>query len=308
MAKPKTDNKMLGILFIVMAGFCFSLMTFFVRKAGKLPTMEKAFFRNAVAVIVAAVTLLRSPEKFHMKKGSGWDIFGRCLFGTTGMVCNFYAIDHLALADANMLNKLSPFFAIIMSAIILKEKPNRVEWAAVVIAMVGTLFVIKPSFNIQFAYGLIGVYGGFGAGLAYTFVHRLGTKGERGSLIVFCFSVFSCLFTLPFMIFNFVPMTAKQLGIMILAGISATGGQFCITTAYTKAAARDISVFDYSQIIFAALIGFFLLDELPDRLSFIGYTLIIGVAVWKWWYLRKQAIAAEALNSENAAGKKEESV
>ena len=293
----KKDNKILGIFYIVLAGFCFSLMTFFVRKAGNLPTMEKAFFRNAVAVVVAAVTLARSPEGFRMKKGSAPDIFGRCLFGTTGMVCNFYAIDHLALADANMLNKLSPFFAIIMSAIILKEKPKKIEWVAVAVAMAGTLFVVKPSFNIQFFYGLVGVYGGFGAGLAYTFVHRLGSRGERGSLIVFCFSVFSCLFTLPFMVVSFVPMTVKQLLIMLLAGISATGGQFCITTAYTKAAARDISVFDYSQIIFAALIGFFFLDELPDVLSFIGYTLIIGVAVWKWWYLTRPEKVSDRENT-----------
>ncbi len=288
MSNAKANNKMQGIFFIVMAGFFFSLMTLFVRKAGNLPTMEKAFFRNAVAVVVAFITLARSEEGFKIKKGNRLDIFFRCLFGTTGMVCNFYAIDHLALADANMLNKLSPFFAIIFSAIILKERPNKVEWSAVVVAMIGTLFVIKPSFNMQFANGLVGVYGGLGAGIAYAFIHRLGKKGERGPVIVLCFSIFSCLLTLPFMIINFEPMTVKQLCIMLCAGLAATGGQFCITAAYQKAQAKDISVFDYSQILFAAMLGFLFLQELPDAFSVIGYILIIGIAIFKWWYMMQQ--------------------
>lgn len=282
------NNRRQGILYIIMAGFFFALMTFFVRLSGDLPTMEKAFFRNAVAAVIAFGTLVKSKEKFAFKKENIPDLFMRSLCGTLGLICNFYAIDKLNIADANILNKLSPFFAILMSYFILKEKANKIEWLSVIVAFTGALFVVKPSFNMQFVYAMIGVCGGLGAGIAYTFVRKLGKKGERGSVIVLCFSVFSCVVTMPFLMFQFRPMSLSQFGFLILAGVSAAGGQFSITKAYTKAPARDISVFDYTQVLFAALLGFLFLDQIPDMLSLIGYVIIIGSAVFKWAYIRKQ--------------------
>ena len=282
------NNRRQGILYIIMAGFFFALMTFFVRLSGDLPTMEKAFFRNAVAAIIAFGTLVKSKEKFALKKENIPDLFMRSLCGTLGLICNFYAIDKLNIADANILNKLSPFFAILMSYFILNEKANKVEWLSVIVAFTGALFVVKPSFNMQFVYAMIGVCGGLGAGIAYTFVRKLGKKGERGPIIVLCFSVFSCVVTLPFLIFQFKPMSLLQFVFLILAGVAAAGGQFSITKAYTKAPARDISVFDYTQVLFAALLGFLFLDQIPDMLSLIGYVIIIGSAVFKWAYIRKQ--------------------
>ncbi|MGF0066163.1 DMT family transporter [Roseburia sp. MUC/MUC-530-WT-4D] len=282
------NNRRQGILYIIMAGFFFALMTFFVRLSGDLPTMEKAFFRNAVAAIIAFGTLVKSKEKFALKKENIPDLFMRSLCGTLGLICNFYAIDKLNIADANILNKLSPFFAILMSYFILKEKANKIEWLSVIVAFTGALFVVKPSFNMQFVYAMIGVCGGLGAGIAYTFVRKLGKKGERGPIIVLCFSVFSCVVTLPFLIFQFKPMSLLQFVFLILAGVAAAGGQFSITKAYTKAPARDISVFDYTQVLFAALLGFIFLDQIPDMLSLIGYVIIIGSAVFKWAYIRKQ--------------------
>lgn len=282
------NNRRQGILYIIMAGFFFALMTFFVRLSGDLPTMEKAFFRNAVAAIIAFGTLVKSKEKFAFKKENIPDLFMRSLCGTLGLICNFYAIDKLNIADANILNKLSPFFAILMSYFILKEKANKIEWLSVIVAFIGALFVVKPSFNMQFVYAMIGVCGGLGAGIAYTFVRKLGKKGERGPVIVLCFSVFSCVVTMPFLMFQFQPMSLSQFVFLILAGVSAAGGQFSITKAYTKAPARDISVFDYTQVLFAALLGFLFLDQIPDMLSLIGYVIIVGSAVFKWAYIRKQ--------------------
>lgn len=282
------NNRRQGILYIIMAGFFFALMTFFVRLSGDLPTMEKAFFRNAVAAVIAFGTLVKSKEKFAFKKGNIPDLFMRSLCGTLGLICNFYAIDKLNIADANILNKLSPFFAILMSYFILKEKANKIEWLSVIVAFIGALFVVKPSFNMQFVYAMIGVCGGLGAGIAYTFVRKLGKKGERGPVIVLCFSVFSCVVTMPFLMFQFQPMSLSQFVFLVLAGVSAAGGQFSITKAYTKAPARDISVFDYTQVLFAALLGFLFLDQIPDMLSLIGYVIIIGSAVFKWAYIRKQ--------------------
>lgn len=281
------QEKRQGILFIIGAGFFFALMTFFVRLSGDLPTMEKAFFRNAVAAVGAAFLLIRAKEPFYAPKKSWGGLFMRSFCGTVGLICNFYAIDRLNIADANMLNKLSPFFAIIMSTFILKEKANKVEWGAVVLAFTGALLVIKPSFDIQFVYGLIGALGGLGAGIAYTYVRKLGKMGVKGPVIVLCFSLFSCVVTLPFFIIGYKPMSMTQFVCLMLAGVCAAGGQICITTAYTKAPAKAISVFDYTQIVFAALLGILFLDQIPDVLSIAGYIVIIGTAIFKWQYNMK---------------------
>ena len=222
-----------GIVCIIIAAIGFSFMTFFVRLAGDLPTMQKAFFRNAVALVIAVAMLFSEKEKYEIKKEFKWDIFFRCLFGTTGLIANFYAIDKLDLADSNMLNKLSPFFAIILSIPLLKEKPSKLDITATIIAFIGALFIIRPTgTNIQLVPALIGLYGGFGAGTAYVFVRRAGGKGAKTPVIVICFSAFSCLLTLPFLIAGYVPMTGKQWLILIMAGASAAVGQFAITTAY----------------------------------------------------------------------------
>lgn len=281
-------EKQQGILFIILAGFFFASMSFFVRLSGDLPTMEKAFFRNAVAVLVAAFMLARTKEGFHVQKGSWPDLLMRSFCGTVGLICNFYAVDHMNIADANILNKLSPFFAILMSYFILKEKANKVEWACVAVAFIGAVFVVKPAFNMQFVNAMIGVIGGLGAGIAYTFVSKLGKKGERGPIIVMVFSTFSCLCTVPFLISEFQPMKAVQLLCLLMAGVSAAGGQIFITKAYTKAPAKEISVFDYTQVLFAALLGFVFFGQIPDWMSLVGYLIIIGSAIFKWNYLRKE--------------------
>ncbi len=282
--RPVTGNSNIkGIICILLAAVGFSLMTFFVRQAGDVPTMQKAFFRNAFALVIAVITLVSKGERFSIKKECRWDVFFRCLFGTTGLVCNFYAIDRLLLADANMLNKLSPFFAILLSIPLLKEKPNRFDILATIIAFIGALFIIRPTgTNLALVPAIAGFYGGFGAGTAYVFVRRATGKGERTPIIVICFSAFSCLFTLPWLILDFAPMTGRQWLMLGLAGTAAALGQFSITTAYKFAPAKNISVFDYTQVIFAAILGFIFLGELPTVYSFIGYAIIIGVAVVRW--------------------------
>lgn len=276
------SKRNLGILSILLSAVCFALMSFFVRASGDLPTMQKAFFRNAVAMVVIGITLFRSGEGFLPKKGNIPYLMLRSVCGIIGILGNFYAIDKMNISDANMLNKLSPFFAIIFSWLLLKEKAGKKEWGAVFMAFIGAMLVAKPSFRMESVPAMIGILGGMGAGAAYTFVRMVSQRGERGSVIIFFFSVFSTLVTLPLMIADFEPMTAGQLLCLLAAGAAATGGQIFITRAYSFAPAREISVFDYSQVIFAAVLGFIFLNQLPDIFSILGYVIIIGAAVWKW--------------------------
>ena len=278
------NSKTKGILCIVTAAFCFAFMSLCVRLAGDLPSMQKILFRNLLAFFIVGAGLVRKPEKLEIHKGDLKFLFLRSICGTVGIVCNFYAIDHLVLSDANMLNKLSPFFTIIFSYFLLKERLTLFQGIAVVVAFMGALFIIKPTGNMTDPAALIGMLGGAGAGAAYSFVRVLGKRGVNGKLIVMFFSAFTCVFALPFLIGHFAPMKWWQTAAMIAAGFGGAGGQIFVTKAYFYAPAKEISVFDYSQIMFSALMGFLVLGQKPDMLSLCGYVIICTTAVCMYFY------------------------
>ncbi len=279
------SKKYFGILYMILSAFCFALMNVFVRLSGDIPTIQKRFFRNLTALIFAFIILRKNHIPAGWKKGNLKYFLIRSAAGTMGILCNFYAVDHLVLSDASMLNKMSPFFAILFSLIFLKEKISLFQISAVAAAFFGCIFIIKPSFiNMELIPAIIGFLGGISAGGAYTAVRYLGSKGEKGPFIVFFFSAFSCIVTLPYLILNYHNMTLNQFAFLMLAGLSAAGGQFSITAAYCHAPAKEISIYDYSQIIFSAVLGFVIFYQTPDKWSILGYIIIIASAVIMFIY------------------------
>ena len=272
-----------GILCIIAAGFCFACMSLFLKLAGDgISTFEKSFFRNFVAIFFAlgvikknSVTLTLGDDPKNIRF-----LLARAFFGTLGMFCNFYAVDHMVIADANMLNKLSPFFAIVFSFFLLQERVRPYQIICVLSAFTGALLILKPGGDTLTTFpALIGFLGGMFAGFAYTNVRLASMHGIPGPFIVLFFSMFSCLMSIPLSIPHFMLLDPKQLCFLLLAGLSASGGQFAITAAYSLAPAREISVYDYSQIIFAAILGMLFLGELPDMLSVMGYAVICTAGV-----------------------------
>ncbi len=281
-----------AILYILCSAFFFALMNTFVRLSGDLPSVQKSFFRNLVAAFAALALLLRSREGFRCDPRNLPLLVVRSVFGTMGILCNFYAVDHLLLSDASMLNKLSPFFAILFSRLTLKERIRPYQLAGILIAFGGMLLIVKPGFASAALFpALVGVWGGMSAGAAYTAVRCLGQRGERGPFIVFFFSAFSCGVTLPFLLLDYHPMTGGQLACLLAAGLCAALAQFAVTAAYTNAPARTISVYDYSQVVFSAVLGFFLFGQIPDLWSAAGYAVICGVSVWMFLRGRREPSA-----------------
>ena len=207
----KLSQKTQGIVYVLIAAFGFSLMSMFIKLAGDLPSFEKAFFRNFVALIFITILMLRSRTSF---------------------------------------------------------RPERRNLPA-----------------------LAGVLGGLGAGAAYTFVRYLGARGENGSRIVFYFSAFSCIVCVPFVALDYASMSLLQLVYLLLAGAFACVGQLGITKAYVCAPAKEISVYDYTQVLFAAALGFFVFGDVPDWLSVLGYVLICGAGVGMFLYNRRHDAA-----------------
>ncbi|MDD4572741.1 MAG: DMT family transporter [Sphaerochaeta sp.] len=284
------QNKQLGVFYILLSGFFFAVMMVFVKLAGHLPSMQKALFRNIIALFAALMILRRSKTRFTWKREDFPILLLRGLAGTIGLVANFYAVDHLILSDATILNKLAPFSVIIFSRIFLKEKITPVQILLVFGAFFGASLVVKPSFsNTNLFPYLIGILGGISAGAAYTCIRELGNRKMPAPVIVAFFSLFSTLTIIPFVIADHQSMEGKQILLLLLAGICATGGQFSITKAYSYAPANEISVYDYTQILFASLLSVFIFNEYPDMISIIGYIIVTAMAVLMFLYSKRKA-------------------
>ncbi len=280
----KKENLKVGILWLLFSAFGFAVMGLCVREAGDIPFIEKTLFRNLIAFIIAFSGLCIKGKKdksvFHVQKPAWKFLILRSLIGSLGIFGNFYALGYMNISDAAMLNKMSPFFAILMSIFILNEKPDKFGTIAIFVVFFGALFVIKPTFNfVKFFPALFGFIGGAGAGCASSFVRKLHTYDVNGNFIIAFFSLFSSLLALPFIAFCYTPLSLNQTLILLGAGIAAACGQFGMTNAYFNAPAAKISIYDYSNVIFAGLLGFIFLGQIPDIFSLIGYIIIIGTAI-----------------------------
>ena len=278
-----------GIFYIIISALGFSLMNFFVVKAGDLPTFQKALFRNGGAMIVSLFLFIKSGDTPDTKPSDLGILLMRAVFGSIGLFCNFYALDHLVLSDASILNKLAPFFTLILSALFLKEKTNWKQFLFVSLAFVGMLFVVRPEmhFSESMVASVVGVIGGFGAGTAYACVRALGKRSMPSSEIVFGFSLVSTIVAIPFVIIDHAPMSSLQIFYLSMASVSATIGQFGITLAYKEAPSKEISIFEYFTVVFSALWGILFLGQIPYWTSIIGYAIIFVSAYLLFLYNKK---------------------
>ena len=284
------SNKSKAIIFIILSAFSFALMSACVKFSGDMPAFEKSFFRNVVSCIVAFYLIKKNSAPYLGQKKNRKVLILRAALGTVGIWANFYAIDKLVLSNATILNQLSPFVVIIFSYLFLKEKIKPIHIISILVAFTGVLFIVKPSLKIDATLiaSLVGLSSAFFAGGAYTCVRYLSTSGEKSYTIVFFFSFFSIIATIPFMLFDFVVPSIEQIVILLFAGIFASIAQFSLTIAYKYAPAKEISIFTYTQVIFTAILGFILWKTVPDNYSILGYFIIIGASLNIFLYnLRK---------------------
>ena len=284
-----------GIIFIVLSAFCFAAMGMLVHLAGDLPFLQKGFFRNAIALFVAYASIRKAGVSLRLGQGERGYMFLRAAFGTVSIVCNFYALDRLPLSDASMLSKMSPFFAIIFSCIFLKERVYKQQWFYAAAAFAGSIFVLKPEMHelVSLA-AVVALLGGISSGFAQTMVRVLNCRSVHKWVIIFYFSLASTLVTMPSLLFSYQPMTVKQVVILLGAGIVATAAQYCMTKAYSYAAAAEISIYDYSQICFSAILGYLFFGQMADKWSYLGYLIIVSAAVGMYFFnMRKEKWSEE---------------
>ncbi|SKC91251.1 DMT family transporter [Maledivibacter halophilus] len=262
-----------GILCLLSSSFFFAAMGACVKSIPDIPIAQKIFFRNLVGVIITGYILIKNKDKLI---GSNIKLLTlRSFFGLLGVAANFYAISKLPLSDAALLNRMSPFFVILLALLFLKEKINSYQIYAMFIALLGAAFVIKPQFDYTIIPALIGLSSAIFAAAGYTSVRQLRLYSSPYT-IVFFFCTFSTIATIPFMLKgHFTSPNYKELILLLLIGLFATSAQIFMTTGYRFAPASKLAIYGYTNIIFSTIFGIILWSEYPDLLSLTGGVLII---------------------------------
>ncbi|MCY6484995.1 DMT family transporter [Clostridium aestuarii] len=282
------NNKSKAVVYMIISAFCFALMAAMVKLAGNdIPIFEKVFCRNLVSLFIAFGAVKNTQGNLFGKMKNQKYLMARSLCGLAGMITYFYSINKLNLADSAMLNKLSPFFVTIFACMFLKEKLSKIQIPAMIVVFIAALLIIKPKFDLSILPAVVGFISAIIAGGAYTLVRVLKDK-ENPSVIVFYFSFVSVIGTLPFVIMNYKIPNRAELICLILTGVFAAIAQFALTIAYKYAPASEIAIYNYTNIVFSAIIGFFIFKEMPDVLSIIGGSIVILVAVVVFIYNRTQ--------------------
>lgn len=281
------SNKTKAVFCMLISALGFTFMSVTVKYVTGIPLFEKVFFRNLISLGVAFFMLKKSSAPMFGRRENQLALLARSIFGLAGVVLNFYAIANLTLADSSMLGKLSPIFVTIMACIFLKEKIDNKQILSIIITFLGALLVIKPEFSLEMLPSLSGIMSAASAGVAYTLLRYLKDK-ESPDTIIFYFSLISVVFTAPFALAEYVQPTFTQLGLLLATGVFASVGQFGITYAYKFAKATEVSIYNYSAIVFGIILGFIFFGEIPDTLSLLGGVIIIAVAFYIFKHNQKK--------------------
>lgn len=266
-------NKHVGIILIILSALFFSLMSTTVKSVNEFPLVQKVFFRNLIGVIILSIFVMK--DKGILKVNNKKLMFGRCAFGLTGVFLYYKSISMLNLSEAVVINKLSPFFVMLLGVVILKERIKFSQILAIMLAMVGITILLQPQLNIDALPAIIGLAGAFSAACAYTTIRHL-RHSDGPMTIVFYFCLSSTLITLPLLIPVFVMPSIVELIKLSLIGVFALIAQLLMTNAYRHAPASQLSIYTYLNIIFSTIWGVVFWNESLTVLFLIGATLIIS--------------------------------
>jgi len=294
-APPKflTPN-VIGVLWMLLAVTALTGMFAIAKHLMEtLPILEVGLFRFVMSLLfylpwlasngLGALRTSRLPAHF-------W----RAFFGATSLVAGIFAVPHMRLADATVLTFTIPLWSILFAAFFLGAKVRLRRTAATAAGFVGVVIMVKPQAGIEPA-ALVALLAAILATGAITTMKSL-TRTDPTERIVFYFLfIGSALLGLP-AIFVFQMPNLVEWGWLFLLGVLGSSGQYFLTRAYTAGELTVIAPFDFTRIIIAGLLGFFIFGELPDGWSVVGATIIMlscAYIVHREATLRKQATAGE---------------
>lgn len=266
------QNYALGIGYRVTAMACMACLSGIVKWTGSrgIPVFEIIFFRNAFAFLPLGLYIWRTTGFSVLKTQRPVGHFVRSAVGLTGMVCGFSAVQHLPLTAATAIQFASPLFMTALSALILAERVGRHRWGAVLVGFVGILIMVRPEPGQMNLTGAgLGVLSALGAAGAMVAIRQIATT-EKGPTIVFYFTLGGTLLGLAGCLFGWVTPDPLTLAMLILGGVVGGVGQLFLTEALRVAPIGVVAPFDYSQLIWAAVIGYLVWAEVPRFSTILG--------------------------------------
>ncbi len=285
-----------GVFLKVISVCVFVCMASLIKaSSGHVPPGEAVFFRSFFAIPVIVVWLAIRKELRH-----GWEThnplghFWRGLVGTTSMGLGFAGLGMLPLPEVTAIGYASPLLVVIFAAMFLNEQVRVFRLTAVALGMIGVMIVLSPRLSVTA--GPIGVKeqlgamvvltSAFFAALAQVFVRKLVVT-EGTAAIVLWFSVTASCLSLVTLFWGWVVPTPQEAAILILAGLFGGVGQILLTSSYRLADASLIAPFEYTSMLLAIGVGFFVFNEVPTGTMLIGAAIIISAGVLIIWRERQ---------------------
>lgn len=256
---------------MITASFLFAILGALVKILHDLPLWEVVFFRSFISFVWFLPWAIKHPHLFSKSiwKADAIPLMIRSISGCLSMALYFYAIMHLNLGDAVMINYTSPIPTLVLSALFLKEKLSTLSIISILIAFIGVGLVLKPGLDVAHLAGVAAISSSFIASIAYVSM-KVATRHLSSRFIVITFSGVSALISFIPMMFNFEMPDLSQWLILIISGIIASFAQLSMTKAFAGLPASIASPMSLLTVVFSCILGWMLWGEVPDQYSIIG--------------------------------------
>ena len=289
-----TDNLKRGALYLIASGLLFACSGAMVKVASaRLPNEMVVFFRSALGLLALSPWLWRRGWG-ALKTRHPFAHLWRGLCGLGAMYCYFYAIAHMPLGEATLLNYASPLFIPFLAFLLLGEGVSRRLWFAIGVGFVGIVLILKPGLDLFRPVSLVGLASGLFTAFAMVGIRRL-TRSESASRIVFYFSLVCTVGSAAPLAWAWRTPEPELWALLILIGAVASLAQLLLTRAYAHAPAAQVGPFTYSTVVFATFIGLVFWGEVPDVYSFLGAVLVVAAGVLTLRYAGSRAAPAAEL-------------
>ncbi len=264
---------------MVLSAFLFSAMQAVIGlTADTIPVFEQVFFRNLFAGVIAYGFTKKEKVKFSGDKKNIKILMIRSLTGCTAMIALFYAAGNANQGDVTTLFMISPFLTVLLARVFLREKIKGIQIIAMLIAFIGGAIVAGPKFSSNFLPIFAVICAALLSAVAYTSIAKLKGR-EHPWFIILVFSSISTIVCFPLMASTFVLPSVEDFLLLLLIGVFAAGGQIALTYAYALGPATQVSVYNYSGILFSTALGYIILDQRLDYTSYLGASLVICAGV-----------------------------
>lgn len=286
-----SPNYLGGIALRLLAMLSLSIMFVIVKLLDQsgVHVLESLFWRQALVLPFLLVWIWRFAGFHTLRTQRIGSHMRRTAMGLTGMACNFLAMIFLPMAEATTINLSVPIFAVIFAAILLGEKIRWQRWSAVLLGFIGVVIVLDPSSTFADSFSgrhglgtMIAITGAITTALISIAIRDLG-RTENASTIVFYFSLMSMLplgIALPYV---YTPHSTEQW--LLIAGLGLTGAvvQMSLTGALRLAPVSVVLPMDYSALLWAIALGWYIFGTVPAETTWIGAPIIIFSGLFIAW-------------------------